>query len=374
MHSERGSEGGLRHPHEDMDMTRRLLGWFDREKRDLPWRRTRDPYKIWVSEIMLQQTQVERVIGYYERFMAVFPDVRSLAAASIDAVLQQWQGLGYYSRARNLHMAAQEIVRLYDGEFPRDFEDVRALPGVGTYTAGAIMSIAFGEPVPAIDVNALRVLARVHHVEGDLRKGDSRKRISQLAAIALDQRRPGDFNQALMELGAKVCTARRPQCEECCLRGACLAHKRGDEESIPSQEPIARRHVERVAGVVRRDGRMLIVQRPPEGVWGGLWEFPNVEVRAGEMPVARLLGMFEREFGMSVSVGAQVTQFRYGIMNRVVELSVLACELVNGEPLPLVHMEARWVRAGDLLKYAMPTPHRRLAERLREDAGQTTDN
>ncbi|MFW5868776.1 MAG: A/G-specific adenine glycosylase, partial [Armatimonadota bacterium] len=226
-----------------------LLAWFDAHRRDLPWRRTSDPYRIWVSEIMLQQTQVDRVIDYYERFLVAFPTVEALAEAPIDDVLRLWEGLGYYSRARNLHAAARVIVQEHGGEFPRSPEAIRALPGIGEYTAGAVQSIAFGVPVPAVDANVIRVLARLFAVEGDVSAGEERRRIADLAAEVVPDDRPGDFNQALMELGALLCIPGRPGCLICPLSEVCRAKLRGLQATIPPPKSRAVHEVASVAGV-----------------------------------------------------------------------------------------------------------------------------
>ncbi len=219
------------------DLTRRLLDWYDASKRELPWRATADAYRVWVSEIMLQQTQVATVLPYYERFLAAFPTVSRLAEAPLDEVLRLWSGLGYYRRARSLHAAARVVVERHGGSFPSALEAALALPGVGRYTAGAVLSIAYGLRLPAVDANAERVLSRVFVIEGDTRVGPAKRDLHAIAAKTAPADRPGDHNQALMELGARLCTPRRPQCTECPLADLCQARASGMEERFPAPRP-----------------------------------------------------------------------------------------------------------------------------------------
>ncbi|MDX1675164.1 MAG: A/G-specific adenine glycosylase [Longimicrobiales bacterium] len=254
-----------------------LLRHFDAHQRSMPWRETSDPYAIWVSEVMLQQTRVDTVIPYWERWLDRFPTVDHLAEADLDDVLKEWEGLGYYSRARNLHRAACMVRERFDGRVPETVDTLRELPGVGEYTAGAVASIAYGVPTPAVDGNVRRVLARLYDLErptpGELR---------QYAAELVPADRPGDFNQALMELGATVCTPRSPSCGVCPLAEQCEARRLGVQEQRPLPRPRKRIPEEtiRTAVLVRGDGAMLVSRRPEDGLLGGLWEFPGV--RAGE--------------------------------------------------------------------------------------------
>ena len=269
----------------DVEIRRALVGWFARGHRDLPWRRTRDPYAVWVSEIMLQQTRVETVTPYFERWLRRFPTVRALAEAPLDDVLAEWAGLGYYARARNLHAAARDVVATYEGRFPSTAAGLRALSGVGEYTAGAIASIAFGEAAPIVDGNVVRVLARVDALDGAADDAQLRKRVWQRAAelVRADGGdAAGDFNQAMMELGATVCTPVSPGCSRCPLVAACRARAAGDPTAYPAPKTKkAPRMVDAVAVLVERDGKLLLVRRPPAGLWGGLWEPPWRPLPAG---------------------------------------------------------------------------------------------
>jgi len=273
----RGGSGGER----EAAITRALLAHYDATARALPWRGVDDPYAVWVSEVMLQQTRVEAVVPYYERWLETFPTVEALAEARLDEVLKAWEGLGYYRRARNLHAAARLVRERHGGRLPDDPADLRALPGVGIYTAGAVASIAFGVAAPAVDGNVRRVLSRLHDLE-DPSPAELRDRAAEL--VPAD--RPGDFNQALMELGATICTPRAPDCEACPLAGHCEARARGVQEQRPRlghRASIPERRFA-TAVVADPDGRLLLVRRPPDGLLGGLWEFPSAELEEGSSP------------------------------------------------------------------------------------------
>lgn len=257
-----------------------LLGrWYDRHKRDLPWRRTRDPYAIWISEVMLQQTRVDTVVPYYERFLRSFPTVEHLASAPLDDLLAHWSGLGYYRRARLLSLAAREIRERYGGRMPQTARELRTLSGVGRYTAGAIASIAYAEPEPVVDGNVIRVLSRVFGLEGDMRQEPGRRRVWALAAELVPARDPGRFNQALMELGATVCLPAAPRCGACPLATGCVALSSERVEALPTLSPRPRARALAMVALVALhppSGRTLAARRPREGLFGGLWEPPMV--------------------------------------------------------------------------------------------------
>ncbi len=343
-----------------------LLDWFDAHKRDLPWRHTDDPYRIWVSEIMLQQTQVDRVITYYDRFLNAFPTVQTLAEAPLEAVLKLWEGLGYYSRARNLHRAAGIILNEHGGRFPRTMDEARALPGVGAYAAGAILSIACGERVPAIDANVKRVLARLFCIEGDPERGQARAQIARLATDAVPEDRPGEFNQALMELGALICVARTPGCLLCPVAEVCLARQQGIQARIPPPRRSVTIYQQAIAALVERDGKYLLARRPSKGVWGGLWEFPNRVTESIPDHKSALKELLCRDFGLEARVVEVLTRLRYGIMDRQVELSAYVCVYQAGEAAATDHTQVRWLSPAELSEPAMPSPHRAVAEILSE--------
>jgi A/G-specific adenine glycosylase len=271
-----------------------LLAWFDRHQRGLPWRRTKDPYAIWVSEVMLQQTQVDRVVPFFERFLATFPTVTALAAASVPEVLAQWSGLGYYSRARNLHKAAQAVVATHQGTLPDTVESLLTLPGFGRYTAGAVASIAFGKAAPLVDGNVARVLSRLFVIEGVPGEKQREAALWAKATELVAGERPGDWNQALMELGATVCVPSNPLCLVCPIQRSCGALAKGRVDELPPPKPAAKRkRLELVAAIVDRSGDLLLARRPESGLFGGLWELPCAEPfgkEPGDFTLERLLG------------------------------------------------------------------------------------
>lgn len=287
-----------------------LLGWYRKEKRDLPWRRSRDPYPIWVSEIMLQQTRVDTVIPYFERFMERFPTIAHLAAAPEADVLKAWEGLGYYSRARNLQAAARQVAEQHGGAVPRDKASVSALKGVGPYTAGAILSIAFDEPEPAVDGNVMRVLSRFFNLDDDIAKPSVRVGMEQRAKALIPEGEAASFNQALMELGALVCTPRSPGCLSCPVMERCAGRLAGRERELPVKtkakppKPVFRLAV-LIEGTGAAAGRVLVRQRPAEGLLARLWELPHVEApnesvwASGEAAADWLAGSLAAE-GVSV--------------------------------------------------------------------------
>lgn len=288
----------------------RLLAWYARRRRDLPWRAARDPYRIWVSEIMLQQTRVETAVPYYLRFLERFPTLAALAAAPQSAVLALWSGLGYYRRARNLHRAAR-LIHAAGGRFPADYAAIRALPGVGPYTAAAIASIAFGLPHAALDGNVLRVLARLENDPADIAASAARRRLEAVAQSLLHPRRPGDFNQALMELGAVVCLPRAPLCPACPVRSCCRARASGTAAALPVKRarPPAEA-VEAVLVLVRRNGRVLLRRRPASAAQlAGFWELPRPE----DLPGARL--------------SAPLAVFAHAITRRRYRIAVVSAQL-----------------------------------------------
>lgn len=264
-----------------------LLAWFDPEARPMPWRALRTPYRVWISETMLQQTQVATVIPYFERFMARFPDARALAAAPLEDVLKSWEGLGYYSRARALHRCAGIVVARYGGELPASHAALLELPGIGPYTAGAIASLAFGLPHPAVDGNVLRVTSRLWASLEPVDHPRTRERVTSRLASVMPDREPGRFNEALMELGATVCTPRNPRCEGCPMASHCLAFQAGAVSRFPVRAPRRKpRFATFEVAVLEAPGpRYLVMRRPDGGLLGGLWEFPTREISADETPL-----------------------------------------------------------------------------------------
>jgi A/G-specific adenine glycosylase len=327
----------------------RLLAWYRENRRDLPWRRTRDPYAIWISEAMLQQTRAAAVIPYYERFLARFPDVESLAGAEPDELLGAWAGLGYYSRARNLQRAARAVVEEHGGRLPASAAALRALPGIGPYTAGALASIAFDQPEPIVDGNVARLLARVLGIREDVRGARGRRRLWEAAARLARGPSPGDLNQALMELGATVCTPRAPRCGACPIGRACAARSSGDPEALPVRSARrAPRAVEAVAALVLRRGRALAVRRPPCGLLGGLWELPGGDLAPGEAPRAGLRRLLRERAGLRALCARPAGSVEHLFTHRRLRLHLYRCDTGAGR-VRLAGFDAhRWLAPGDL--------------------------
>jgi A/G-specific adenine glycosylase len=357
------------------EFARRLLDWYARQNRDLPWRRTRDPYAIWVSETMLQQTQVATVIPYWTHWMARFPTVRALAEAAGEDVLKAWQGLGYYARARNLHRAAQTILEKHGGVFPTRFEDVLALPGVGRYTAGAVCSIAFGQDVPVVDANVIRVLCRVFGVRGNPKSSATQAALWELAQALVPAGRASAFNQGLMELGALVCHA-APRCPACPAQELCVACASGSPTSLPefAPRPVFTSQTD-VSAIVRhpRHGRLLLAQRPAHGLWGGLWEFPRVTLDPNEAAEAGAERAARQVVGIHARAGERVGVVKHGVTTRRITLIGIACAPQGAaEPAARDCAAWVWVKAEDLDTYPSSSPQRRLRAQVRAARDQPT--
>lgn len=358
------------------DLPAPLLAWWDAGHADLPWRRTKDPYAVWVAEIMLQQTQIAAVWPYYERWMARFPTVQALAEAVLDDVLKVWEGLGYYSRARHLHAAARLVVDEHDGRLPRSVTELLKLPGIGRYTAGAIASIAFGVAAPAVDGNVMRVLSRLFDIDRDVTQPATQREFWELAAAALPAGRTGDFNEALMELGQQICTPQAPRCLICPLAALCLARQRGTQLERPVRP--ARRvtpHHDVVAAIIWRDGppspagHFLITQRPAAGLLGGLWEFPGGKVEPGETLPEALRREIREELALEVEPGALVLAVAHAFTHFRITVHAFHAAYAGGEPQHLAVADHAWVTLADVERYAFAVTNRRIIERLRQELG-----
>jgi A/G-specific adenine glycosylase len=349
-----------------------LLRWFRAEQRDLPWRRDPDPYAVWVSEIMLQQTQVATVIPYFELWMARFPTVRALAAAREEEVLHAWQGLGYYSRARNLLRGARIVVEKHEGRVPDRLEDLLALPGVGLYTAGAIASIAYNRPAPIVDGNVIRVVSRLFALRGNPLRSPLKRQLWELAEALIPEGQARDFNPALMELGATVCSPHNPRCAHCPLSEACEANRLGMQEELPNTAPRPKvTPVHMVAGVVWRGGRVLLAQRRnDESRWAGMWQFPNVEVRQGETPAEAVRRAVSEAVGIDVAPSWRATVVRHAVTRFRMTLEAYHCPDMDGEPRSLACQAWNWVHPAQFGDYALPAAHRTIARRILRGEGQ----
>ncbi|UIE40585.1 A/G-specific adenine glycosylase [Leptodesmis sichuanensis A121] len=343
-----------------------LLAWYYQHGRDLPWRRSRDPYAIWISEIMLQQTQVKTVLPYYDRWLAQFPTLQSLAIADQQQVLKLWQGLGYYARARNLHRAAQEIVSHHDGVFPKDFKTIMSLPGIGRTTAGGILSAAFNQPVAILDGNVKRVLARLIALPVPAAKAIAQ--LWQLSEALLDPIHPRDFNQALMDLGATVCLPRQPNCQICPWQSHCRAFHSGIQNQLPMTEtrPPLPRKVIGVAVIWNDQQQILIDRRRQEGLLGGLWEFPGGKVEPDETIAACIQREIREELGIEIAVGDRLITVEHTYSHFHVTLNVHHCQYVSGEPQPIECDEVRWVTLAEIDQYPFPKANIEIIKALRE--------
>jgi A/G-specific adenine glycosylase len=351
-----------------LSLAKKILRWYARHARALPWRGGTDPYAVWVSEIMLQQTRVETVAPYFARWMERFPSLPDLAAASEQEVLSLWEGLGYYSRARNLHRAARTVVLQFGGQLPRSLDSLRALPGIGRYTAGAIASIAFGVDAAALDGNIRRVLSRLFDVDAPADTPAGEKILWSLAEELLPPGRAGDFNQALMDLGASTCLPKNPRCLLCPLTENCLARQRGVQEQRPVLKPKAEvPHYIVTAAVIRRGEKILLAQRPADGLLGGLWEFPGGKTEPGESLAECLRREIREELGARITVREPFGVYRHAYTHFRITLHAFLCELASGEPRPLQAAAVVWLSASELAGYPMGKVDRQIARKIVAD-------
>ncbi len=349
-----------------------LLAWFRGHARDLPWRRDYAPYKVWVSEIMLQQTRMDRVVTYFDRWMRLFPTPAHVARAPEEAVLKAWEGLGYYSRARNLRLAAQRVGDEHGGVFPAGPAAIRALPGIGEYTAGAIASIAFNLPEPAVDANVLRVFSRLCDIDVPLDHAGVKNFVRETVRSLMPEGRARDFSQALMELGALVC-GKKARCEACPVSGYCEALRLDTVAKRPKKKrALGYTRLEMATGMLWRNGRFFIQKRPPYGVWAGLWEFPGGCLEEGESPEQALLREFKEETELSVSISGKAGVIRHSYTTCRVTMHAYFCGLdaagSKGEPAPVLHAatEGLWITPAEADNFAFPAGHRKLLNLLWE--------
>lgn len=325
-----------------------LLTWYAQNAPDLPWRRSRDPYHVWLAEVMLQQTQIATVLPYYERFLAAFPSIQALAEAPLERVLKLWEGLGYYSRARNLHRAAQRLVAEHQGKLPQSVQALQKLEGIGRYTAGAIASIAFNQPAAALDGNAVRVLTRLYDYAAPVESPEAQRQLWQIAekmAHAAPSGAAAAYTQAIMDLGREICTPRAPRCADCPVRAFCRAYAAGTQTLRPVKTPKAATPHYAVAAAILRNGSdaLLMARRPLDGLLGGLWEFPQGQAGDSEPLEGALQRAMREKLALEVSVGALVTKVRHAFTHFKITLHAYACQAESSEPRPLGYAEIMWI-------------------------------
>jgi A/G-specific adenine glycosylase len=342
-----------------------LLAWFAKQKRQLPWRDTDDPYQIWVSEVMLQQTRVATVIPYYERFIKIFPNIEALAKAKDGVLMKAWEGLGYYARARNLREAARQIIAKHAGQMPQTRLELIELKGFGAYTAASVASLAFGEDCAAVDGNVMRVLSRFCAIESDTRKAAAKREFQRIAEAFLPTGQAKQFNEALMELGAMVCKPKNPACEVCPIRRYCRAYAEGRVNELPRtfRKPAIPHH-QIVIGVVHKSGKVLIALRPSEGLLGNLWEFPGGKLKGEETLEECCRREILEETGLTVEVGKRFSLVQHSFTHFRITLHAFHCLYRSGKAAPKASQKIRWVKLAELDEYAFPKANKKIIEDL----------
>lgn len=350
-----------------IDFRRRLGSWYRSHHRKLPWRDTKDPYRIWISEVMLQQTTVAAVIPYFKKWIALFPDLSTLSKAPQQKVLKAWEGLGYYQRAKNLHKAAQIINQSYGGQFPQDYKMLRSMPGLGPCTTAALLCFAFDNPYPVVEANVRRVMMRLLRITGRAQPKNDRIFLPFLNCL-LPQKKPGQFNQALMELGALVCKPRNPLCSLCPVTEFCQAYKAGEQEIIPLPKKRKYKKIEAVVAIIRKDNKYLIQKRLPRGLLAGLWEFPGGKRRKNESLLEALQREIKEELGVGIENQEYLTQVNHAYTQFQVTLHAYTCSLKS---IPHLKTEnRRWVTLRGLKHYPFPSGSAKIIRFLEEREGK----
>ncbi|MFH1102469.1 MAG: A/G-specific adenine glycosylase [Pseudomonadota bacterium] len=343
------------------------MKWYGRFHRDLPWRNTGDPYAIWVSEVMLQQTQVKTVLRYFSKFLNAFPDVRSLSRAELQHVLKEWEGLGYYARARHLHQASKRVIEEHQGQVPADPEDFSKLPGVGPYISAAVLSIAFDMPFAVIDGNVKRVLSRLFLMDMPVNSASSYPVYEATATRLLDPGNPGLFNQAVMELGALICKPKKPNCRICPLESRCKAFLFGKVAVYPKRMMKKKTPLYRIAiGIVVKKGRILITRRQSEGFLGGLWEFPGGKIRTNETPQSACVREIKEEVGLCVEIDRHLTRVKHAYSHFKIEADVFICRHLYGRVYRKSAEDHRWITVDEIDRYPFPGANRKFLPFLKD--------
>lgn len=348
-------------------LAKRLIRWFQQHQRDLPWRREVSPYRVWISEIMLQQTQIDRVCLYFQRWMDRFPTVQAVAEADQDSLLKAWEGLGYYTRVKNIQKTARSLMQTHQGRLPDSHAELLKLPGIGEYTAGAIMSLAFQAPYPAVDGNVERVFARLFDLPGPVKSPENRAFIRKEIQGMMPENQARDFNQALMELGALICRPHNPECARCPCPPSCRSLRKGTVHERPVRtKPAPAKPLQVAAGVLLHQGRIFIQKRPATGLMASLWEFPGGKIKEGETPQDALMREFQEELALSVAVGGSIMVIRHGYTTFKVTLHTFWCHLSPPDQSPVLcfAVDSRWVLPGDIQKYPFPSADKKLIDHL----------
>ncbi len=342
----------------------RLLGWFRRHRRDLPWRKTKDPYRIWISEIMLQQTTVPAVIPYYMKWMKLFPTVQSLAKASLQQILKAWQGLGYYQRAKNIHKTSKIIIKCFKGKIPDTYDELVKLPGIGSYTAGAILSIAYNKRFTVLEANSIRVLSRILCIEKPI-NNQTEKQLNAFQIQLLPLRSSGHFNQALMELGSLVCQNKNPLCLKCPVKSFCLAYQQGEQELIPHQKQRKKvKKIEAVIGIIRKNNKILIQKRPPKGLLADLWEFPGGKIKSGESKERALRRELKEELGIEIDGVTFFQKVNHSYTHFRVTIYAYLCHASRPQVLADIPAHCRWAAKREMKRYPFPSGSARIVDYL----------
>lgn len=332
-----------------------LLNWFDLNQREMPWRNTKDPYCIWVSEVMLQQTQVKTVIPYYKNFIKNYPTVQHLAQADMNGILKSWEGLGYYSRARNLHKAAAQVVSTFNGLIPRDAEQFQTLSGVGDYIKAAVQSIAFNKPISAVDGNVKRVLSRIFMMKSPVNRSSCLKEFCEKADFLLEKSNPGDYNQAMMELGATICKPKNPRCTECPVCQFCAAFHHKATADYPVREKAKKVPEYHIAvGVVKKGDKLLITQRKPDGLLGGLWEFPGGKIEDGETAESACIREIKEETDLTVQIEDILTTVKHAYTHFKIQMKVYLCSYLSGQVHLKGPVDFKWITFDEIGTFPFP--------------------
>lgn len=348
-----------------------LLMWFSAHQRQLPWRQTRDPYRIWVSEVMLQQTQVKTVLAYYQKFLQKFPDIQHLAMADLEDVLKLWEGMGYYGRATNLHKAARIVMQEMEGEIPAGYQEFRKLPGVGEYIGAAVQSLAFGKPYAVVDGNVKRVVSRMFLMDSPMNTASSAKFFREKTRELMDPERPGLFNQAIMELGATICRLRQPICSDCPVLLFCQAYQSNRQDQIPfvtQTRPLPEHHI--AVGVVYKNSHILITRRKSPGLLGGLWEFPGGKVKKGEAPQHACVREMREEVNLSVEIVGFLTRIKHAYTHFRIVMDVFRCRYLSGRVVLNGPVDYRWITADQIDMFPFPGANHKFIPLLNEGRGQ----